>query len=126
MLSRVMQADMLIWPLFCNGDEVRKTWAFRKEFGVGEPDATFTPYWENRLLTANSENVVVGYYRRGDRALVIVSNLNRHDEAVELACKGINVTSLKNAETGEAIPVNGGKVSLKLKRNDYVALRVNY
>ena len=121
MLSRVMQADMVVWPLFCNPDEVRKTWAFRREFGIGDPGVEFVPYWENQRFTTNRDGVVAGYYQNGTQSLVLVSNLNRRPETVQLTVGAGKVT---NAETGQAIPAVGGKVKLELRRNDYVALRI--
>lgn len=126
MLSRVMQADMLVWPLFCNSSEVHKTWKFRKEFGIGEPGVNFIPYWENKAITANEKDVVVGYYQNGSKNLVLVSNLNRSAKTVEITFNGIGTNSVKNAETGKDIAVSNGKVKLDIPRNDYIALRVNY
>jgi hypothetical protein len=117
-----MQADMLVWPLFCNADEVRKTWAFRREFGIGDPGVVFVPYWENQRFTADRDGVVAGYYQNGKQSLVLVSNLNRRSETVQLTVGEGRVT---DAETGQTIPVAGGKVKLELRRNDYVALRVS-
>jgi len=126
MLSRIMQADMLVWPLFCDSREVYKTWKFRREFGISEPGVSFTPYWENKTITSNVKDAVVGYYKNGEKYLVLVSNLNRSAETVELTFKGITLQSVKNAETNKNISTNGNKVKLNILRNDYVALRVNY
>ena len=126
MLSRVMQADMLIWPLFCNSGEVWKTWKFRKEFGITDSKVTFTPYWENKSIVSDRKDVVAGYYKNGDKYLVLVSNLNRKAEKFTLSFKGIKIKSVKNAETLKPIKNSGNKISLDMKRNDYIALRINY
>ena len=125
MLSRVMQADMLVWPLFCNLDEVHKTWRFRREFGVGARDVHFVPYWENKVLTPDRDGVVVGYYRAADRWLALVSNLNRHPETVRIAFHNVPVRAVKNAETGDAVPFTRRGVTLSLRRNDYLALLID-
>jgi hypothetical protein len=126
MLSRVMQADMLIWPLFCDSKEVWKTWKFRQEFGITDTSVTFTPYWENKAMTSNRKDVVTGFYKNGVKYLALVSNLNRKAEKITLDFKGIKLKSVKNAETLKDIPFPGGKVTLEIKRNDYIALRINY
>jgi len=122
LLSRIMQADMLVWPLFCDSREVYKTWKFRREFGITDSGVSFVPYWENKKITSNTKDVVVGYYKNGDKYLVIVSNLNRTAKTVELNFNGIKVKSVKNAETNE----NVNKQKIAILRNDYIALRVNY
>jgi len=124
MLSRVMQADMLVWPLFCNADEVRKTWRFRREFGVGAPDVQFVPYWENKALTSDRDGVVVGHYRAHGRWLALVSNLNRHRETARVVFHNVPVRAVTNAETGAAIPFTRHGVTLSLRRNDYLALLI--
>jgi Concanavalin A-like lectin/glucanases superfamily/Glycoside hydrolase 123, N-terminal domain len=126
MLSRVMQADMLIWPLFIDNREVWKTWKFREDFGIADPAVTFTPYWDNTTITADKKDVVVGYYTNGKKALVLISNLNRTAQTISLSFGNIKITSLANAETGRSIPLENGKLPITIKRNDYVALRVNY
>ena len=126
MLSRIMQADMLVWPLFCDSREVYKTWKFRREFGIAEPGVSFIPYWENKNIISNTANVVAGYYKNGEKCLVLVSNLNRSDKELELTLKGIKLKSVKNAETNKSINANGNTVKLNIPRNDYIALRINY
>jgi Glycoside hydrolase 123, N-terminal domain/Concanavalin A-like lectin/glucanases superfamily len=122
LLSRIMQADMLVWPLFIDKREVYKTWDFRREFGIADDGVEFIPYWENKKIISNTKDVVVGYYKNGDKYLVIVSNLNRSAKTVKLNFSGIKVKSVKNAETNKDI----NKQSITIKRNDYIALRINY
>ncbi len=122
MLSRIIQADMLVWPLFCDSREVYKTWKFRREFGINDAGVSFMPYWENKKITSNTKDVVVGYYKNGDKYLVLVSNLNRAAKEVELNFKGITLKSVRNAETNKSID----KMKVRIPRNDYVALRINY
>lgn len=126
MLSRIMQADMLVWPLFCNREEVVKTWKFREEFGIGAPGVEFIPYWEKQPVQSNTAEVVCGVYRDGDKALIIVSNLNRAAKEVRLKFTGLPLKSVKNAETLEAVEFSGDIVTLSIPRNDYRALRINY
>lgn len=126
MLSRIMQADMLVWPLWCNAEEVRKTWKFREEFGIGSADVAFVPYWEEQPIKSNDENVVCGIYRKANHYLVIVSNLNRNQQEVKLTFSGMNIKSLKNAETKQDLEYVDNMVKLSMPRNDYIALRINY
>ncbi len=125
MLSRIMQSDMLVWPLFCDSREVYKTWKFRKAFGIGDEQVTFTPYWENKNIISNKKDVVIGYYKNGSKYLLIVSNLNRSNRSVEIKVKGIELKSVKNAETNQSVTVEGGMIKVNILRNDYIALTVN-
>jgi hypothetical protein len=126
MLSRVMQADMLVWPLFCNSNEVHKTWVFRKEFGIGDNGVTFTPYWDNKTIVSDTKDVVAGYYQNGDKYLVLVSNLNRAEKEVSISLKGVKAATVKNAETGAKIELSNDTVKIKIPRNDYIAMGINY
>jgi hypothetical protein len=126
MLSRIMQADMLVWPLFCDSREVYKTWKFRREFNIADPEVEFVPYWENEKIELKTKDVVVGYYKNKDKYLVLVSNLNRSARDIELIFKGISLNSTKNAETGKTIEIKDKNIKLNIPRNDYIALRINY
>ena len=138
MLSRVMQADVLVWPLWCNADEVYKTWKFRKEFGIGDKNVEFIPYWENTSIKIKSvqtdgilqmPDIVVGYYQNKSikTYLVLVSNLGKFPGRVEFDFKTLNIKSIKDAETlAQLTPTESGNIRVDLKRNDYKALRINY
>ena len=139
MLSRVMQGDMLVWPLWCNADEVHKTWRFRREFNIGSSEIEFIPYWENTAITVKpvkhynslqkSPEIVVGYYLDTikNTYLVLVSNLSRYPVEIEMNFGVLTVKSVKDAETGAKLfPNDSGNLRLNLKRNDYKALRINH
>jgi len=126
MLSRVQQADMIVWPLFCASEEVHATWKFRREFGISDAGVEFIPYWENKSITTGDDQIVAGYYRNGNKYLVIVSNLHRAKKNVSLTFNGLNISSIKNAENNNPLKQRGNVVSLEIARNDYTALRINY
>ncbi|NLF19093.1 MAG: LamG domain-containing protein [Lentisphaerae bacterium] len=124
MLSRVLQADMLIWPLHCNLEEVHRTWRIRAAFDIGNRAVTFTPYWENRAITADRDGVVVGVYRRPGEALLVVSNLNREAVTTRLHFDAVP-RQVVEAETGTPLALADGAVTLDLPRNDYAMLRLH-
>lgn len=126
MLSLVMQGDMLVWPLWCNADEIYKTWKFRREFDIGNPQVSFIPCWDNTDIRSSASGVAIGFYRQENRILAIVSNLNRKPVETEISFGKLPAGSVRNAETLESLPVTGGTVKLKMPRNDYIALRINY
>ncbi len=139
MLSRVMQGDVLVWPLWCDSNEVYKTWRFRREFDIGNSNVEFVPYWENTAIKVKpverdgnlqkDSGVVVGYYKNKvrDTYLVLVSNINRHTSKVEINFGMLPVKSIRDAETKVGlVPNDAGSLVLNLKRNDYRVLRINY
>ena len=126
MLSRIMQADMLVWPIFCNLEEVYKTWKFRSDFKIESPDVTFHPYWEQTLLQPAETGILCGVYKKGDALLAIVSNLNRKTAEVNLRLREGQLKSVKDAENLQSLPFSGNRISISIPRNDYRALRINY
>lgn len=65
MLSRVMQADVVIWPLWCNSNEVYKTWEYRREYDIGQTGVQFNPYWEQAEVTV-TETPCQGWWTFND------------------------------------------------------------
>lgn len=126
LLSRIMQGDMIVWPLWCNSDEVYKTWQFREDFKIDDPAVEFIPYWKNTALLVNDENIKIGYYKNGSQILAIVSNLNRKPATANIKIDGIEIKSVKNAETKTSLELKDKSLNLNIPRNDYVALRINY
>ena len=77
---------------------------------------------------SSTPNIVTGFYSNSaEKYLAIVSNIGRTTQEIKVDLRGMTVTSLKDAETGDIIPVNSNKVAVfTLSRNDYRALRINY
>ncbi len=122
LLSRLQQVDALIWPLFMNQDEVRKMLKFRREFGIDRPEVSFIPYWRNREISADRENVLVGYYEQPGSRLIIISNLNTEPVTVTLDFRENAPELVRQAETKKTVPSKNGKFELTIPRNDYIAL----
>jgi hypothetical protein len=133
MLSRVMQADVVIWPLWCNTEEIYKTWAFRKEYGIGDAGVEFHPYWEQREIGIQDPNsgpdpsLVAGYYgKTTGELLLLVSNLDRQSRTAEIDFGTLEIEAISDAETGEALSLDAeGRLVLEMPRNNYRALRVD-
>jgi len=126
MLSRILQADVIIWPNFCNLEEIYKVWQFRSDFGIDSEKVEFHPYWEQKKIISDKINIVIGFYQQDDTLLVLVSNLNREEKEVKLKITDFKISSIKNAETLASIPYKLNEITILLKRNDYTALRINY
>ena len=98
--------------------------SIRAEFGIGDSGVEFVPYWENRLQTGDGDSAV-SLYRKQDRALVIVSNLERKARTVRVRCTLPGVRSVRNAETGAPVELRDGVLSLEIPRNDFAVLFIN-
>ena len=118
LMSRIMHADVIFWPLWCNKQEVYKVDEIRRQWDIGNKAVKFIPYWENKVLTASAPNVVISYYDKNGEKLAIVSNLARKNQAFDIVLPK-TVKSVINAETGKVLPVVKGKVKVDIKRNDF-------
>ncbi|MFA5689684.1 MAG: glycoside hydrolase domain-containing protein [Kiritimatiellales bacterium] len=132
MLSRVLQADVVIWPLWCNSAEIHKTWTWRKAFDIGNTDISFHPYWEQTLITMSGSdtgagtNLIAGYYQKPDGDLLaIISNLNRTSQTVRVTFNNYPIANVIDAETKTEIPIDADNmVILNILRNDFSVLQI--
>jgi hypothetical protein len=86
MLAYMLLNDAVIWPLFCDRKMiVGKIWPVRDNFGIGENDVVFYPYWENSFAVKTSDpSLKVSFYKRGNKLLMFVSNLSRQKKNAEI------------------------------------------
>lgn len=131
MLSRVLHADVLVWPLWCNATEAAKTWTWRAAFGCGDSSVEFVPYWENTKITASvtagAGDLKVSYYYHADddKYLVLVSNIARTNCTASVDLKNVFPASVTNAETSTPETLTATHaVSLTIDRNDFAVLEV--
>ena len=69
--------------------------------------------------------MLVSVYRRGKKLLAVCSGWADGDRDVVLSLKRGGFSSAKNAETGDAIPVSGGKVRFRLAKHDLALVEMN-
>lgn len=121
MMSRIMHADVIFWPLWCNKQEIYKMDEIRRKWDIGNKAVEFVPYWENKAVTSVTEGSCISYYEKNGEKLAIVSNLSRkpQDLIIQLPAGTKSVT---NAENGQALAVKNNKVTLPVKRNDFGVL----
>lgn len=88
------------------------------EFGIDKEDCRHMPYWDSRKpaqVSGGNTEVFVTTWTRPGRARVMVSNLSRHDKAVNVNVKlktlGLpNRVTAVDEQTGEAIRFSGGTI----------------
>jgi hypothetical protein len=83
--ANVMQADM--WYLW-HYPSARVILPSLYEFGMGDPELRFIPYWDNdgipSVQAPKPDDIEVGVFHKPGRALVMVSNFAREDQDVAL------------------------------------------
>ena len=121
MMSRIMHADVIFWPLWCNKNEIYKMDYIRRKWDIGNKAVEFIPYWENKEVTSATEGSCISYYDKKGEKLAIVSNLSRKNK--DLVIKVPKGTKrVINAENSSVIEIKDGKVILPVKRNDFGVL----
>lgn len=122
LMSRIMHADVIFWPLWCNKYEVYKMDNIRREYGIGDVDVEFIPYWENKTLVSDKDTCISYYTKKNGKLLIIVSNLARKNRSIEIELKGVKLANVRNAENGKPLSVSGSKVKCDIPRNDFMAI----
>ncbi len=121
LLSRIMHADVMFWPLWCNSKEIYKVEDFRRKWDIGNDAVKFVPYWENKEIVSDTPESCISYYDKNGEKLAIVSNLARKGQTLTVKLPA-GTERVINAETEQPLTINNGTVSIEMKRNDYCAL----
>ena len=127
-VTRTMMASLLVHevrPTIPRGSESKTIIDIMNvlmDFGIGADDCVYSAYWDvPHVVVCNDKDVLVSVYRRGLRFLAVCGSWADGDRDVELSMNpGIlhRFVSAKNAETGAAIPVSGGKARFRLAKHD--------
>ena len=123
LMSRIMHADVIFWPLWCNKQEIYKVDEIRRKWDIGNKAVEFIPYWENKVVTTDAKDVCISYYEKNGEKLVLVSNLARVPQKIRIKLPA-GTRSVVNAETEKPVAVSGGTVTIELPRNDFTFLIV--
>ena len=124
-VTRTMMASLLVhevrptWPLVSEFKTVIDIMNVLMDFGIVATDCAYTAYLDEGNPEACSANdVLVSVYWRGNRLLAVCGSWAAGDREVELSLKRGVFVSAKNAETGTAIAVSGGKARFHLAKHD--------
>ena len=127
-VTRTMMASLLVHevrPTIPRGSENKTIIDIMNvlmDFGIGADDCVYSAFWDvPHVVVCNDKDVLVSVYRRGLRFLAVCGSWADGDRDVELSMNpGIlhRFVSAKNAETGAAIPVSGGKARFRLAKHD--------
>ena len=118
LMSRIMHADVIFWPLWCNKYEIYKVDDIRRKWDIGNKAVEFIPYWENKSVTTAAPEVIISYYDKNGEKLALVSNLARKAQQIKITLPA-GTRQVVNAENDQVLPISNNSVVLDLPRNDF-------
>ncbi len=127
-LAMTLPCGIQVWGFYCNTPELNKVYGAQDQFKFAE--STFTPYWkQNKAFTAGNSDIIAGFWKKPDSALVVLSNLTGKDYdglVVINTIKLFNNKAVKvtDTATGEQIPVVNNTIQLKIESKDFRMLKV--
>ncbi|NLB96190.1 MAG: LamG domain-containing protein [Armatimonadetes bacterium] len=115
LMAAVVPHDAMIWPIFSETETVTSYRRALMEFGIGEADTRFIPYWKKDAgLECAHPGVKLSAYQRPGKLLLLLANWTAEDAsgvtvslAPALLEKGAP-TRARDALSGEAVPVTAG------------------
>jgi hypothetical protein len=81
----------------------------RVNFGITEPDVSFTGYWSNAEI-APDNSALCSYHKSANNVLAHCANLSTsaYSGAVRFDATALGLTGTVNAESGSPIPIANG------------------
>ncbi len=115
--------DIVPLAAYGNPHEITRYERVMAQFGLGEPDVEFIPYWK-KIVTSDHPEVEVSVYRRPHKLLLGVVNLGKRGTAQSVDLSGLKLTSVKriwDGQTGEELTsvYSGGQLSFYAPRHDF-------
>lgn len=94
-----------------------------------DEQTSYHPYWRPQPhVQLKRGKVLYSYYMKSGAAMLIVSNLTWDAQNTVLNVQGLFpdelLTSAVHVESGQRVPIRQGRVSLKIPRHRFVALRI--
>ena len=130
-VTRTMMASLLVHevrPTIPRGSESKTIIDIMNtlmDFGIGADDCVYSAYWDAaNPVVCSDKDVLVSVYRRGQRFLAVCGSWADGDRDVELSMKRGGFSAAKNAETGAALSVSGGKVRFRLAKHDLMLVEM--
>ena len=121
-LLMTLLTDTLVWPIWCNSEEVYKTWTVKDRFGIGDPDVEYFPYWsDSSPVKTGRGDVKVTLYRKPGRLLAIVGNISFEPRtvALRLAPSQLERAAFVDGMSGERFAATAGQVAVSLPPRDF-------
>ncbi len=112
--------DCILWPIWCNTAPLIKLIEIRKEFGLGNKDVEFFPYWSDAGPVKSSHPAIsVTMYRRPGKLLLNVCNLTDNEAEASLDFGPLVPVQIVDPETGKNWILDHEKLKVKVDGRDY-------
>jgi len=130
-LTRTMLATLLpheVQPTLsqtCDTDLMKRVLGIRQAFGIGAADCVYAAYYDgaNPVVQADPD-VLVSTYGRGTRALLVIGSYRTDAVSLPIVLKRGKVLTLKDAETGAALAVLSGCVTVPLEGHGFAMIEL--
>ena len=130
-LAMALLHDTPIRPFINNSGKIFKVWKILDDFGVGDTNCTFLPYYKNQdyVNVSNEGSYSSLYLKPGNSALVVVSNLTGENQDVNVTLNfkklGLKNPKVSDAFTGDEIEMQkNGDILLPINKFRYKILVV--
>ena len=123
-LTLLLLHEIPIWPAWSMDlPTVIKIHQVKGEFGYGEEDVIFHPYWEKeKVVMTDSEDVKVSLWKRPEKMLAVVANLGEERKArirIDFHKLNLSPQEIKDYESEETLLLKDGWLNLDLPRHDF-------
>ena len=122
-LAMCLTHDNTLWPVFCKPDSAYKVMKIKQDFGLGDADVVFYPYWgDEHPVTVNGKECYAVVWKNKDKYLAAVANLSLNDQdlTINLDRKVFgNKAKVVNAETKQSVEVKNGGFAEKISRRNF-------
>ena len=108
-LAMALLFDMPVRPFVNSSGKIPQIWKIWDDFGITDANCTFLPYWKNQdyVKVSNEGAYSSLYFKPGNSALVVVSNLSNEDQDINVTLNfkklGIKKPKVSDAFDGEEI-----------------------
>jgi len=132
LLAVTLHHEIIIWPgVVPDRSLYYKLYQLIHEFGLGEKDVHFYPYWASdthQAVSTGESEILVSLWDRPEQALVVVSNLKRIEKELVISVNPQKIHSIKkifNWENKGEIKTDKNTFKVKVEPHDVAIILIN-
>ena len=121
-LAMCLTHDNILQPIFCNPNPAYRLMKIKQDFRIGDKEVRFFPYWgEQHPVTSDGRECYSVCWENKGKYLISVANLSlkNQDLNVKLDKAFFKKGKLVDAESGEAVQLNGNQFKVSIPRRNY-------
>jgi hypothetical protein len=129
MFAVLLPHEIPVWPGYgIDAPTLTRIDQIKGNFGYGQPDVVFHPYWEtNPVVHTGDSTVKASLWKRPKQILMVVSNLGEARQVtlkIDFSRLGSSPRKIKDAESGEILSGKGDGILLRIPRHDFRLLEI--